>query len=708
MDWTSAPIIEDAPLEPAPRRFLPSWFSAVSGHLEAVLEQERAQLPLWLAVAFGAGIAAWLWLPGPRQWTGFVILALGLAATGLLGSGRGGRSLAFGGLAIAAGCLLIWWRCNLVEARRLERPAVATFAATIRSVETLAAKDDLRLTLAPASPDLPQRIRISVAGADAPADVAPDAQVRLRARLMPPPPMPLPGAHDFARDFWFKGIGATGRAIGPIEVIRPAEASGIDGVRMRLDRHIRDRLPGPSGTVATAFATGDQNAISEEDADAMRRSGLAHLLSVGGLHITAAVGLAMLLTLRLLALSERLALRFNLVMVAAGAGALAGVGYTLLTGSQVPMVRSCIAALLVLAGLALGRDPISLRLVAVAALLILVFRPEALAGASFQMSFAAITAIIALHRLERVRSWFAPRDDGPLWRAARTLGSLLLTGLVVEAALIPFALFHFHKAGLYGVFANMVAIPWTTFVIMPLEAFAILSDGIGLGGPIWAAAGWSIDRLLALAHWVGGMKGAVATLPTMPDWAFAALVSGLLWMWLWAGRIRWWGILPFAVGALGAALAPVPSLLITGDGQHLALVRPDGVPVMLRSRSGEFVRDLMSEASAFDGEPGNLEEQQFARCSRDACVADIVEDGRAWRLLAIRSRNRIEWTELTRACADADVVIADRWLPQGCKPRWLKLDREALSKTGGVAIYLGQSPQVETVSTHISGHPWAS
>jgi ComEC/Rec2-related protein len=124
----------------------------------------------------------------------------------------------------------------------------------------------------------------------------------------------------------------------------------------------------------------------------MRRSGLTHLLSVSGLHIAAAVGAAMLLTLKLLALSERLALRFNLILVAAGVGALTGIAYTLLTGAQVPTVRSCIAALLVLAGIALGRDAISIRLLAVGALLVMLFRPEALAGASFQLSFAAVAS----------------------------------------------------------------------------------------------------------------------------------------------------------------------------------------------------------------------------------------------------------------------------------------------------------------------------
>jgi competence protein ComEC len=155
-------------------------------------------------------------------------------------------------------------------------------------------------------------------------------------------------------------------------------------------------------------------------------------------------------------------------------------------------------------------------------------------------------------------------------------------------------------------------------------------------------------------------------------------------------------------------MSPVPRLLVTGDGQHLALVRSDGVPVLLRSRSGDFVRDLMSEASAYDGDPLALEEQHFARCSRDACVADIVEGSNAWRLLAIRSRNRIDWTELTRACADADIVVADRWLPKGCTPRWLKLDRKALGRTGGVAIYLGDQPRVQSVAERIGYHAWAS
>jgi competence protein ComEC len=713
MDWTSAPIIVDAPLEPARRRFLPprirAWISAIFGRIEGFLERERAQLPLWFAVAFGTGIAAWLWLPGPGQWAAFITLVLGTGLTGLsAGPSRAGRALLLGGLAMAAGCALIWWRGEHVAAPRLERPLVASIEAKVEKVESRAAKGDLRLTLAPSDRSLPPKIRVSLPEADAPAGLASGATVRLKARLQPPPPMALPGSHDFARDAWFAGVGGVGRAIGPVQLVDDEGRQSLDTVRNRLGKHIREQLRGRSGGIATALATGDQAAVSEEDAEAMRRSGLAHLLSVSGLHIAAVVGAAMLLSLKLLALSERLALRFNLVLVAAGFGALSGVAYTLLTGMQVPTVRSCIAALLVLGGIALGRDAISLRLVAVGALAVLLIKPEALAGASFQMSFAAVTAIIVLHHWHPVRHWLAPREEVWPMRLLRGLFGLLLTGLVVEMALIPFALYHFHKAGLYGVFANLVAIPLTTFVVMPLETLALVLDTAGLGAPLWMATGWAIDLILALAHRIASAKGAVAMLPTMPQWAFALMLAGGLWVCLWTTRIRTWGAIPFALGALGAAISPVPNLLVTGDGQHLALVRADGVPVMLRSRSGDFVRDLMSEASAYDGEPANLDEQHFARCSRDACVADIVDGSRAWRLLAIRSRNRIDWAELTRACADADIVVAERRLPLGCQPRWLTLDREMMERTGGVAIYLGAERRVETVASHVAQHPWSS
>jgi competence protein ComEC len=676
--------------------------------VESFLERERGQLPLWLAVGFGAGIGSWFALDGASAWAAILCLGVAMGICGFtLDGGRLERSVGWFGLAMALGCGLIWLRSEWVAAPRLGRPRVATFEGTVERAQPLAARGDLRLILAPADPSLPPLVRVSIKANAAPEGLAAGAYLRLRARLAPPPPMALPGTHDFARDAWFARIGAVGRSLGKVEVLRGSAPTGLDATRDRLGRHIRGQLPGSSGTIANALATGDQNAVSEEDADAMRRSGLAHLLSVSGLHIAAAIGAAMFLTLKVLALSERLAVRFNLVVVAAGVGALTGLGYTLLTGAQVPTVRSCVAALLVLLGMALGRDAISLRLVAVGAVIVLLFRPEALVGPSFQFSFAAVTAIIALHSSAAGRRLFLRRDEGPVAALMRVLCATVATGLVVEFALIPFALYHFHKAGLYGVAANLVAIPLTTFVIMPLEASALLLDLAGAGAPLWWLTGVAIDALLWTAHEVANASGAVATLAAMPALAFALMIVGGLWLCLWTSRPRLLGLIPFALGAGAAAFSPAPDLLVTGDGRHLAVLAPDGTPMMLRERTGEFMMDLMSEASAYDDEPGTLSAAHFGICSRDSCTASIRRGESEWRLLATRTSARLDWQPLVRACSEADIVVSDRWLPRACTPRWLKLDRKTLERTGGVSIYLQDRPQVRTVADRLGRHPWA-
>ncbi|HEX8064786.1 MAG TPA: ComEC/Rec2 family competence protein, partial [Allosphingosinicella sp.] len=573
----------------------------LSHHLESLADSERDQLPLWLPVGLGLGTAAWFALPDAAAWTAFLLLAaaLLLVPQALAPGTRWARSVTIFCLAAILGCANIWWKSERVAAPVLAQPRAAEFDSRIESVQRLPARDLVRLLVAPsAGSGLPSRLRVNVDSAKAPAGIEAGATVRLRGYLMPPAPAALPGAYDFARAAWFQGIGGTGRVV-VVKVVAAASELGwrarLADSRQRLADHIRSRLPGGGGGIAAALATGDQGGIPEPDAEAMRRSGLAHLLSVSGLHLTAVVGAVMLLTLKLLALSPALALRFRLVLIAAAAGALAGIAYTLLTGAEVPTIRSCIAALLVLLGIALGREALTLRLVAVAALLVLLLWPESLPGASFQMSFAAITAIVALHEHPRVRALLARRDE--LWpvKLGRFLLGLVLTGLAVELALMPIALWHFHQAGLYGALANIVAIPLTTFAIMPLEALALLFDLGGLGAPFWWLAGAALDLLLALAHAVAAAPGAVARMPAMPAAAFVLMLGGGLWLALWRARWRRWGFAPIAAGAAAALLAPAPDLLVTGDGRHLAIRDGSGELALLRGRAGDYVRDLLAQ-----------------------------------------------------------------------------------------------------------------
>ena len=691
----------------APLQIAAAW----SGAWERWLEAERHQLVLWLPVMLGAGVATWFVLPDAPNWTAALLASLGLGglALALTRGGRGGVAVATAAFAFATGLALIWWRAEAVRAPVLARPAIVTLVGEVARVQAQPARDLTRLWLdvrrwdGEARADAPHRVRVNVADEDMPAGVVAGSGVRVRARLMPPAPPAVPGAYDFARVAWFEGLGATGRAL-DIAVIAGAGA-GQDGVRARLTRHIEARLPGSMGGIAAALATGDTGAIGDEDAEAMRRAGLAHLLSVSGLHITAVVGIVMALTLRLLALSPTLALSGRVPLLAGATAAVAAIGYTWLTGAEVPTIRSCVAALLVLAALALGREAVTLRLVAAGALVVLIAWPQSVATPSFQLSFAAVTAIVALHEHPRVRAVFLSREEAWWRRAGREGGSLLATGLLVELALMPIAVFHFHKAGLYGAVANIVAIPLTTFVVMPLEAGALLLDALGLGAPLWWLAGQALRLLLWLAHVVAAAPGSVAAVPAMPRGAFALLIAGGLWVALWRTRVRWAGLVPIMVGACWTLATPAPDLIVTGDGRHLAWRGSDGELALLRERAGDYTRDTLAENGGLDGEMAALSAARDARCNRDVCRATRHIGDRPVTLLATRSDYLLPAGAFTELCRRADIVVSERRVPRRCRARWLTLDRAALRRTGGVAVTLSTGTVI-TVRAPGDAHPW--
>lgn len=671
------------------------------------LEAERERVGLWLPVALGAGIAAWFALPSMTHWIGLLLLLVGGALGGLLLGWRGrlGRSIVIACAAIAVGLLLVWARALWVSAPVLAAPVVTEFSAVVERVEPLPAKGQLRILALPQRrSDLPPRVRLTLRSEQA-AGLVDGETIGVRARLMPPPTASLPGGYDFAQRAWFDRIGAVGTVLGDVSRA-PGSAPAAAPLRARLSAHIHDQVEGSAGGIAAALVTGDRGAISEADEEAMRRSGLAHLLSISGLHVTAVVGFAMLLTMRLLALNRRLALAGYVLPLAAAAGALAGGGYTLLAGAEVPTLRSFIAALLVLVAFLMGREALTLRLVAAGALIVLIWRPESLAGPSFQLSFAAVTAIIALHESRAMRAFLARREEPWPVRLGRGIAGLLITGLIVEVALAPIALFHFHKAGLYGALANVIAIPLTTFVIMPFEALALLCDSVGLGAPFWWVTEQALRVLIGLAHGVAEAPGAVAMLPSFPPWGFALAVFGGLWILLWQTRWRRAGVVPLVVGVAALLAQPRPDLLVTGDGRHIAAALPDGSYALLRDRAGDYIRDTMAEAAGVDAPLGALAELDHVECNRDFCRWSQGAGAVPHIILASRGRGRIEGADMATACAAADVVISDRWLPRECAARWMTIDRDSLAETGGLALYLGDVPEAVTSLRAGDEHPW--
>lgn len=655
----------------------------------------------------GLGIALWFVTTTKAAWIAIVMAGLGAAFCGIaLDFGRRTATLiAWAGLSVAVGCGLVWVRSEWVAAPRIEHPLIARFVAQVDRIESQPDRDGVRLYLVPQrGQGLPPYLRVSVDPEKNVPGLVEGEVVLVRARLVPPADAAVPGGYDFARAAWFQRISGTGKALDPLLRLGPAPDGG-QSLRARISAHVRARLSGSAGGIAAAFATGDRGGITKEDEDAMRSAGLTHLLSISGLHITAVVGAAMFVTLRLLALSPWLALRAPLVLISAAMGALAGMGYTWLTGAEVPTIRSCVAALLVLAGLALGREAMTLRLVATGALIVLLIWPEALVGASFQLSFAAITSIVALHEHPAVRAATMRRDEPLARRMIREAMSLLLTGIVVEVMLAPIALYHFHQSGLYGAFANIIAIPLTTFIVMPLEALALVSDVVGLGAPFWWATGVSLDFLLWIARTVAAFPGAVARLPAVPLPAFAAMLGGGLWILLWRSRPRWLGLVPLALGAAFSVAAPMPDLLVTGDGRHLAVRGNDGRVALLRSRTGDYMRDLLAQRAAERDPPAKLDDVPDARCGRDLCLVTLHRGGRDWQIAATRSAYRLPWSAFAETCRSVDIIVSERHLPRNCAPRWLKLDKALLSRTGGLAISL-VGPQIESVFSERDDHPW--
>jgi len=681
----------------------------LAGPLENQLEMERDQLALWIPVAVGTGIASWFMLADQVLWIallaacGCVVIAAHLG----IGQRRLGAAIYWFAVMVAIGCSVIWLRSEYVASEVLERPTVSIFYGRIEKVETLSSRDMVRLTLETSEKEeLPPLVRVNVPLAKAKPGFLPGALVKLRARLMPPAIASLPGAYNFAERAWFMRLGATGQVLSDVEIIEPtADQWPFAHWRMQLSGHVQSQMRGGSGAIGATLATGDRGAIAEEDAEAMRASGLAHLLSISGLHVTAVVGATYLLVLKFLALSPALALRFRLPIVAAGAAAVAALAYTLLTGAQVPTIRACVAALLVLTALILGRSAITLRMVAAGALFVLILWPESLIGPSFQLSFAAVTAIIALHELPWMKKLIARREESVFRRIGRIILALFLTGLTVELALMPIALYHFHKAGVYGALANIIAIPLTTFVIMPLEALALLLDIVGLGAPIWWLCEQALASLLALAHFVSSRPGAITLLPTMPIGVFSITILGGLWLCLWRQKWRYFGFMPLLAGGLLIITNRAPDLYITGDGKHVGIRSEDGELAMLRTRSGDFVRDMLLENAGVQGETQLIDDWPGAECNTDSCSFTVERGGRDWNILATRSNHYISALELSAACRRADIVISERWLPGSCEPRWFKADRELLTQTGGMTVDL-ENIKVETVSERAGHHQW--
>jgi competence protein ComEC len=151
---------------------------------------------------------------------------------------------------------------------------------------------------------------------------------------------------------------------------------------------------------------------------------------------------------------------------------------------------------------------------------------------------------------------------------------------------------------------------------------------------------------------------------------------------------------------------PAPDLLIAGDGRNVAIATPDGRLLVLRDSRSEFTRDNFKELAGVEAEPLALAQWPGADCNADFCALTLHQAGRDWRLLMSRSRYQVDAAILARACAKADIVVSDRWLPRTCLPKQLKADGKLLAETGGISLVFGAPPRIATVASSEGEHGW--
>lgn len=651
---------------------------------------------LWAPVFFGGGCAAYFALKcEPALWP--LVVAAVLSGGAWLTARRFGLARRWTLILLMLACL-----CGGAAVAKLRTEAVngpiAPALAEPTVVEAWVMDVDspgergARIVVAPvrirglAPEATPVRLRATVRG----EPPAPGTAVRLFGILNPPPSPASPGAYDFGRNAYFQGMGGTLFALGqtrptllPEPPWRVRMAMKINAARYALAQRIVARLGERTGGIAAAMTTGHETWIGREDLDAMRDSGLAHILSISGLHM-AIVGGFVFFAVRLgVAAWPWLALRVSGKKVAAVAGLIAVGTYLVVSGAPPPAERSAITASIAFVAILLDRQAVTMHALAAAAFAVLLLQPEAIVTPGFQMSFAATAALVALVEVwpRRIKEISAP------WPivAAQRLGSWLLVActasLVAGMATGPFAMQHFNRTAVYGLIANLGTAPIADFILMPALALGAALEPLGLGAPFLWLAGKGVEMMLAIGHWTAGLPGAVQTVASAPAAALPVAFLGILFICLWRGRLRWLG-LPLAAAVLIWPRPAAPDLWI-GDGGTNAAFHQAGAAVVVRPAVRQFAADLWSRRRGLELTP---RPEEGWTCKRSFCAPEMDEAGPVALWWGKKAPTAEQLDVLCRSAAVVSSRAELASLPTSCAGR-LVLDGVDYAHGGSVELW---------------------
>ncbi len=414
----------------------------------------------------------------------------------------------------------------------------------------------------------PDFIRFSYKG-DIPFN--PGRAVACKAILSPPPRPVVPGDYEFHRDAFFQQLGAVGFSTGGCEPLpTPPPASVVDefnywigAVRRAISQHVYDEAGEAGGGMSAAMVAGDRSFITPDDAEALRLSGLAHLLSISGVHMVLAGGMVFFIIRFLWPLAEPLALRVPSVKAAALGAVIACTLYFLISGMEVATQRAYVMALIGFGAKLFDRPAISLRSLAVALTVVVLLQPEAVVSPGFQMSFAASGALIALYEM-----W--PKIDRPdrpgiFVRMGAWVVGATATSLVASLATMPFALHHFDRAALFSVLANIVSTPIITLWTTPAAAMAAAAAPFGLEEPFLWLLGKSLEVVLIIARYSVEASPEV-DLPRLSATGMAFSATAIAMFCLLTRQRRIFAAIPGAVAIAAWFTGPQAVGYVSNDG----------------------------------------------------------------------------------------------------------------------------------------------
>ncbi|MCW5770910.1 MAG: ComEC/Rec2 family competence protein [Rhodospirillaceae bacterium] len=689
---------------------LASLAAAAINAVVAALGTERDRWVLWVPVALGLGIGLYFELAvEPGLWSASALAFAALLLTFAVRRHGGALAASVALLAGSGGLLAAKLHADWAKAPVLaERLGPVTVRGRI--VEAEPTHKGLRVVLRLASagrltPErLPHYARLTLRGTD--GGLTAGDEIEVRAILLPPPPPAAPGAYDFQRYAYFQQIGAVGYALAEPDVTKRATDSRFSAAEWleRLRQHITERiiavLPSPTGALAAAQITGHRNTIPPEVMTAMQDSGLAHLLAISGMNIGIVAGIVFFAVRALLALVPWLALRISTKKWAAVAALIVALAYVLISGASVPTQRAYLMLGVVMVGVLLDREALSMRLVAWAAVAILLAAPDGLLGPSFQMSFAAVVALIACYeRWAQRRPALEPAGWARRW--LRGIALLALTSLVAGLATAPFGMYSFNRVTAYGLVANMIAVPATDLWVMPWALISMLAMPFGLDAWPLAAMGWGVDLVHGVARQVAAWPGAVVPTAVLPGWGLLVFALGGLWLAIWQRRWRWAGVPVMTASLLSMLLVRPPDLLIAGEGKTMALRAGDGGYYLSTPNARGFIADTWFKR---DGSAGfrawprrGATADGRLRCDPLGCIYSLGKH----RIAVLR-----ESEALVEDCA-ATLVVAPALTRTGC--RGLVIDRRRLMSRGAHAVWFGaEKLRVLDDRSERGERPWVS